>query len=280
MLAPRTFCLALVRALLLLFLFSLMSLSCYLDGNLSGGGSGRSCVILSEGRLRCWGSNSYGQLGYGHTRNIGDNETPASAGDVNVGAKVSQIAVGSSHSCALLESGSVRCWGYNGSGQLGYGHTDTIGDNETPASAGDVDLGPGIMVTQVAVGDAHSCALLSTKRVRCWGYNDSGRLGYGHTEDIGDDETPASAASGGDLDLGGDVSQIAVGAYHSCALLDSNDVRCWGDNGSGQLGYGSKNTVGGCIETPNTVGPVELGPGIIVTQDRSGKLPIAVRSLG
>ena len=65
-----------------------------------------SCVILSENRLRCWGANWYGQLGYGHTNTIGDDEAPVSAGDVDLGlddtVKITQIAVGRSHTCALL----------------------------------------------------------------------------------------------------------------------------------------------------------------------------------
>jgi alpha-tubulin suppressor-like RCC1 family protein len=69
---------------------------------------------------------------------IGDDELPASAGDVNVGGWVSQVAAGGSHNCALLTTGRVRCWGWNDSGQLGYAHTNAIGDDELPSSAGDV----------------------------------------------------------------------------------------------------------------------------------------------
>ena len=63
------------------------------------------------------------------------------AGDVEVGGSVLQIAVGRLHSCALLDSGAVRCWGFGLAGQLGYGNTGDIGDDETPASAGDVQVG-------------------------------------------------------------------------------------------------------------------------------------------
>ncbi len=77
---------------------------------------------------------STGELGYGHTNNIGDDESPASAGDVNVGGSVTQIAAGGRHSCAVLMGGAVRCWGSNEHGELGYGHTKNIGDNESPAS--------------------------------------------------------------------------------------------------------------------------------------------------
>ncbi len=79
-----------------------------------------------------------GQYRYGNTTNIGDNEAPATAGDVNVGGLVVQLAAGGYHTCALLEMGAVRCWGQGQYGQLGYSNTNDIGDNETPASAGDV----------------------------------------------------------------------------------------------------------------------------------------------
>lgn len=80
----------------------------------------------------------FGSLGYGNTAQIGDNEAPAVAGDVDVGGTVVQLVAGDSETCALLTTGGVRCWGYNYFGQLGYGNTTQIGDDETPASAGDV----------------------------------------------------------------------------------------------------------------------------------------------
>ena len=210
-----------------------------------------SCVILSEGRLRCWGANWYGQLGYGHRNNIGDDETPASAGDVNVGAKVSQIAVGARHSCALLDSGRVRCWGANWYGQLGYGNAFYIGEHSY--SAGDVNVGAA--VTHIAAGGGHTCVLLDSGRVSCWGANGTGQLGYGHTNSIGDDESPVDA---GNVNVGGTVTQIAAGGGHTCALLDSGRVRCWGGNWYGQLGYGHRNNIGD-DETLADVGDVDLG---------------------
>ena len=154
---------------------------------LSAGGF-HTCAILDDGALRCWGSGVSGQLGYGNTITIGDDETPASAGDVPVGDRVVQVAAGSTHTCALLASASVRCWGSGGQGRLGYGNTITIGDDETPASAGDVPMGD--RVVQVAAETSHTCALNSTGSVRCWGQGSFGRLGYGNINHIGDDEDP------------------------------------------------------------------------------------------
>jgi len=217
-------------------------------------GDYHTCAVLSTGAVRCWGAGSFGRLGYANSNNIGDNETPASAGDVPVGGNVTQIAAGNSHTCAVLSTGAVRCWGWAYLGRLGYGNPNDIGDNETAASAGDVPVGGN--VTQIAVGGAFTCALLSTGAVRCWGYADLGRLGYGNTNTIGDNETPASA---GDVPVGGNVTQIAVGGAHTCALLSTGAVRCWGYADLGRLGYGNTNTIGD-NETLASAGDVALVP--------------------
>jgi alpha-tubulin suppressor-like RCC1 family protein len=140
--------------------------------------------------------NDWGYLGYGHGNNIGDDETPASAGDVNVGGAAVELTAGPFHTCARLDTGAARCWGLGPDGQLGYGNTNVIGDDETPAAAGDVDVGGSVV--GIAAGGVHSCAVLGTGAVRCWGWGYLGVLGYGNTDSIGDDETPASA---GDVPL-------------------------------------------------------------------------------
>lgn len=97
-----------------------------------------SCALLDDGTLRCWGVSQAGKLGYGNEDTIGDDELPASAGAVPVGGSVVELSLGAHHSCARLEGASIRCWGNNNVGQLGYGVSELIGDDETPASAGDV----------------------------------------------------------------------------------------------------------------------------------------------
>ncbi|MCH9680058.1 MAG: hypothetical protein K0V04_01390 [Deltaproteobacteria bacterium] len=148
-----------------------------------------NCVLLEAGFVRCWGRGNNGRLGYGNTVWIGDNEVPSSAGNVDVGGVVVELTAGNAHSCARLDTGAVRCWGWAGMGQLGYGDLEDVGDDEVPAEAGDVPLGA--PAVRIAAGGNHTCALLDTGRVRCWGSADHGRLGYGDLETIGDDETPA-----------------------------------------------------------------------------------------
>jgi alpha-tubulin suppressor-like RCC1 family protein len=214
-------------------------------------GGDHSCVVLDKGAVRCWGSGIEGQLGYGNFDNIGDDETPAFAGDVNLGGLATQVVTGSLHTCALLDNGAVRCWGNNLSGQLGYGNTTSIGGVNTPAQVGDIPLGA--TATQLAAGRFHTCALLDTGNVRCWGNNFEGQLGYGNTLFIGDNETPETA---GDVDLGGaTVVQIGAGAAHTCALLDTGAVRCWGAAFFGRLGTGNEINIGD-DETPAGLGDI------------------------
>jgi alpha-tubulin suppressor-like RCC1 family protein len=201
---------------------------------LSTGGQ-HSCALFENGQMTCWGYNMNGQLGYNTTEAVGDTESVASYGYVNVGGNVSRIAVGGQHTCAVLDTGNVRCWGLNNRGQLGYGSSATdpkIGDNEAPYSVGDVNLG-GALVSDVVAGAEHTCVLLRTGNVRCWGRNSEGQLGYGRNDNIGDNEIPLAI----DLNFNGaTVRQLAAGAYHTCALLTNGAVRCWGNNAYGQLG--------------------------------------------
>ncbi|HEX8819936.1 MAG TPA: fibrinogen-like YCDxxxxGGGW domain-containing protein, partial [Archangium sp.] len=213
-------------------------------------GFAHTCALLDTGKVRCWGHNAYGQLGYGHTRPIGDDESPASAGDVDVGGPVRHLVAGAWHTCALLESGSVRCWGRNDSGQLGLGHARPMG-NESPASAGAVDVGGSVVQLATSSTSQHTCARLESGAVRCWGRNAHGQLGQGHTRPIGDDETPATAGS---VNTGGLALQVATGAEHTCALLSPGVLKCWGRNESGQLGLGHTASLSTPPGTPMNLG--------------------------
>ena len=96
-------------------------------------------ALLETGDIKCWGIGSPA-LGYGSMENIGDDEVPADVGAVNVGGAVTQIDTGMAHTCALLETGEVLCWGDASDGRLGYGYGEDIGDDETPTDVGPVQL--------------------------------------------------------------------------------------------------------------------------------------------
>lgn len=217
-------------------------------------GYGHTCALLNSGNMRCWGLNSNGKLGHGHTDNIGDDELPSEVSVVDVGEEVSSIAANGNHTCALLSTGDVRCWGDNGNGQLGNGDREPIGDDELPSSVPPLNFEG--KVTQIAAGYRHTCALLENGTVRCWGANESGELGYGHTMPVGD-ELHSLPGDQPVLSLGGTVKHLASGFGHTCAVLDTGTVRCWGENDDGELGYGDMKTIGD-NELPSSAGPASL----------------------
>jgi alpha-tubulin suppressor-like RCC1 family protein len=196
-------------------------------------GYNHTCALMDTGNVRCWGYNGHGQLGYGNTENVGDNEQAHRYGDVEVGAPVKDIVAGGNHTCVITTTNKVRCWGYNGHGQLGLNNTTTVGNNDKPSLAADVNLGGGNPV-QLSAGGNHTCALIDNGYVRCWGYNGHGQLGYGNTS--------TRWTPGGDVVTGSKVLQVTTGGDYTCALLNTGTIKCWGYGYYGQLGYGDRNS--------------------------------------
>ncbi len=158
-------------------------------------GAFHTCAVLTGGVVRCWGRGELGRLGNGGEDNVGGGEpsvfpTVAAAPNVNLGgATAMKVAAGGSHTCVLLSTGAVRCWGEGAAGRLGIGAAPA---SLAVGTGADVDFGDGITATDVAAGASHTCAILSTGGVRCWGLNSSGQLGYGHLDNVGDDESPST----------------------------------------------------------------------------------------
>ena len=181
---------------------------------------GHSCALLSGGGVNCWGGNQAGQLGDG-----GTSERRVPVAVLGLPESATALAVGGSHTCALLQSGGVACWGGNLRGQLGNGTTI---DQKTPV------LVPGLggLVTALAAGANHTCALLQSGAVQCWGDNTNGQ--------VGDQSTTARNVPTAVTGLAGPAKAIAAGSAHTCAILTDGRVQCWGDNARGQLGDGSR----------------------------------------
>lgn len=195
-------------------------------------GTVMTCVTVAA-ELRCWGSNSSGQMGIGPTGTpppavsrpapafTGFAPAPAMTPNTNATA----ISVGEEHACAILADQTVRCWGRNHVGQLG---NNTIADSNVPVRVGGAT--PLQNVAALASGNAHTCAVLTNGTVQCWGANSSRQLGDGT---ITGRLTPVAVP--------GITTATAVtaGGAHTCVLLANSQAQCWGGNGSGQIGDGT-----------------------------------------
>ena len=119
-------------------------------------GQRHTCAILDDASLVCWGSNSYGQLGDGTTT---DRNLPV---NVNVGSGRFPVALSSGrfHTCAILDDGSVKCWGANGYGNLGIGSGSGI---SSPSNS--VDFGTGYYAVAISSGHYHTCVVLNDNSV-------------------------------------------------------------------------------------------------------------------
>jgi cysteine-rich repeat protein len=213
-----------------------------------------TCVLIEGGRVRCWGYNGSGELGYGHTDNIGDDETPADAGDVMLPVAGTALTLGDQHACILMANSNIRCWGTGYTGALGYASTENVGDDEFPLAIADVMVGGAVL--EVDAGGSQTCARLDNGKLRCWGQGGGGQLGYGNLTTIGDDEFPSAA---GDVLIGGAVIAQSTGIGHTCAITANGNVRCWGNNFSGQLGYGNTTPIGS-MNTPQQAGDASVVP--------------------
>lgn len=236
-------------------------------------GVDHACAVKSNGAVRCWGNGANGRLGYGNTTSVGGSGQPTThqTTDVPVGATVGQIVAGATHTCALLTNGAVRCWGDGGGvsggfpptsswpSLLGYNFNGSVGAGTTSIDqAGDVPLGG--TATELAIGQRHTCALLASGGVRCWGDAGIGQLGYppyiggnlptNRLAWVGGASSQPSYPFGvypilqaGDVPLPAPARHIAAGGNHTCAVLTNGDTYCWGENTYGQLGLSHTNDV-------------------------------------
>jgi alpha-tubulin suppressor-like RCC1 family protein len=232
-----------------------------------------TCLLKDNGRAMCWGDNEDGKLGDGTTTG---RTTPAEVRGLESGVNI--LSAGAGHTCALLNTGGVMCWG----GEINE-KIDTNGFVERrsiPVLKPSYVSGLTSGVTAISAGYNHTCAIMMAGGVKCWGINDYGQLGDGTTSlqntpvdvnGINDDALSISAGmdhtcvlfkngridcwgrsqgNGADTDqrvpirvMGADsgVVNISAGGFHTCVLSIGGGVRCWGDNHLGQLGDGTTN---------------------------------------
>ena len=232
-------------------------------------GEDHVCALLGGGAVKCWGYNASGQLGLGDTANRGDGAGEMGNGlptvDLGTSRSAVQVVAGTNHSCALLDDGTVKCWGLNASGQLGQGDTANRGDaaGEMGDGLAAVDLGTGRKAAAISVRGDFSCALLDTDSVKCWGDNTYGQLGQGDTNHRGDAASElGDSLSSVSLGTGRSATAISAGGFHVCAVLDDATLKCWGRNYAGQLGIESTSNRGdGAGEMGDSLPTVSLGTG-------------------
>ncbi|KAG2440231.1 hypothetical protein HXX76_004343 [Chlamydomonas incerta] len=253
----------------------------------SEAGGGRACALLQPGDVvKCFGVNDYFQLGlaWGPDRllakDLGANLPPVDFGLAADGVTrltASDMALGSQHSCALLQPGAVvKCVGYNAVGALGHAHG--LWSTDYPSSF-PVDFGPGVKPTKLAGASSYTCALLQPGgKVACWGANYVGQLGLGHRMPVGANATdfPLQPV---DLGPGAVVTDIAVGESSACAVLTGGVLKCWGSNHDGKLGLGLDYTIR-LGDEPGEMGSnlpaVDIGPGLRATSVAVGSDHVCV----
>jgi alpha-tubulin suppressor-like RCC1 family protein len=214
-------------------------------------GQDHACALTDLGGVKCWGLNDTGQLGDGtssgpNTCNGNDACSTAPVDVTGLSTGVKQISASHNDTCALDEASVVKCWGWNGEGQLG------IGSAAGPESCGILTCstkpvavhGLPSSVQQISAGDGTVCALVNAGALKCWGDNHWGQLGDGTSTGpqmcgLGEacSTTPVDVTG-----LGPDVTAVSAGGDKTCVVTDTGSARCWGLNAQWQLGDGVTET--------------------------------------
>ncbi|MDA8545546.1 hypothetical protein N9K60_02030 [Candidatus Poseidoniales archaeon] len=200
-------------------MFGFQEGSIFTDTTLSSSES-HTCAILDNGSVACWGRNDKGQLGDGTTI---DRNTPVQTSSLGNGRTAIALTTGPDQTCAILDNGSVSCWGNS---YIAYG------PNPTQISS----LGLGRTAVAISASQDHTCAILDDGSVRCWGRNAQGQLGDGTNSPSAN---PIQTSS---LGTGRTAIAISTGGQFTCVILDDGSVSCWGDNYNGALGDGTSTT--------------------------------------
>ncbi len=193
-----------------------------------------TCALLSFTSVKCWGGGEYGALGNGESK---DSSLPVSVHksltDERNLVDVASLAVGPVHTCILNTSGKASCWGSNVWGQLG--NNPLAGTTAFSLKKAPVEVDSDDEFSNIATSSFTTCAILkSTKAVQCWGQNSFGQVGDGTNINR---QQPVNVSGDGNYNV-----ELALGIdFFSCSLASTQAIRCWGNNGEGQLGDGTTN---------------------------------------
>ncbi len=179
-------------------------------------GVNHACALTTAGAVKCWGVNVNGELG---NSAYNSSNTPVNVTGLTSG--VVAISSGYEQTCALMASGGIKCWGANYKGQLG---DNTTTKRNTPVNVTGLTSG----IKSISSGSYHACALTTAGGIKCWGDNSKGQLGDGTITQRISPIDVVGASSG--------ATTIAAGGTHTCLINTGNNVKCWGNNGNGQVG--------------------------------------------
>ena len=183
-----------------------------------------TCAIRTSGRLYCWGSDQYGQLGNGPAT-TDDQLAPV---EVAGGAtNWASVTAGGYHTCALKTNGKLFCWGYDGEGELGNGGNNTNRDIPVAVAA----RATTVLWKAVDAGNSHTCAIRTNGRMYCWGLNGNGQLG--NNDPNTDQSVPVPVTESAQS-----WTSVSAGGSHTCGIL-STRLFCWGRGADGELGRGT-----------------------------------------
>lgn len=189
-------------------------------------GFSHACALLS-GEVKCWGNDYASQLGDGSVVDAVD------------------VSAGSGFGCAVIDDGSVECWGKNQ--YLGHGSTS---DTSTAAPVTVTGISD---AEQVYSGANSSCVILAGGSVRCWGDGANGRLGNGTSDTFATTSVPVTGLT--------NAVSLSVGTNHTCAVLSDGGVACWGLNSSGELGDGTTTSTDTAVPVPGISNAVSVTTG-------------------
>ncbi len=171
-------------------------------------GTNHACAVVADGSVWCWGGRNYfGELGNG----VVNTESKVPVLVAGLGANALSVSAGSSHTCVVTKTHTVKCWGDNTNGQLG----DGLGDSNTgiDRSATPVDALNLSNVATVSAGNGYTCAVTQPGAAYCWGTRKVG--GYSNT--------PVAVTG-----LSSGVIALSSGEDHACFLSSTGAVNCWG----------------------------------------------------
>jgi len=254
-------------------------------------GASHTCAISTTGVLYCFGSNWQGQLGTSEHTSMG---AAATAGQATANSIVPlpnasgvnralTVACGRFHTCVILNTGALWCFGSGSLSKLGTGNTLNIGGTTglSAQSHGIVDLGlvsNGVLkeATAVSAGVSHTCVVLDTHELLCFGNGGSGRLGQGNTDNVGggggqiaakDAIVPLPCPPG----MGSACAMaVSCGADHTCVILTTGQLVCFGSSVQGQLGLGSRMSFGDSAPLDLSAGIVPMPAGVHAVQVSAG----------